>query len=94
MKFKVGDRVIILSSGETGIIIADKPNEPTSFFDLSRQISESVTTITGSSGQYRVKYDKPIKFTMGTITSALIWENNLGLDIAGIRDEKINSLLQ
>ena len=80
MKFKIGDRVIILRGGETGIII------PFSARHLSlRHLSLG--------GQYRVKYDIPKKFGIATITSSLIWENNLELDIPRIRDEKINNLL-
>ena len=75
MKFKIGDRVIILNSGETGIIIP--------FYTGNLSLG----------GQYRVKYDIPKKFGIATITSSLVWENNLELDISRIRDEKINNLL-
>ena len=90
MKFKIGDRVIILSSGETGIIIQDKS---ISSFALSRRMYASLTA--DSLGiEYRVEYDIPKKFGIATITSSLIWEKNLELDISRMRNEKLDDLLK
>ncbi len=83
MKFKIGDRVIILSSGETGIIIQDKS---ISSFALSRRMSAILTADYSLGSEYRVEYDIPKKFGIATITSSLIWENNLELDISRMRN--------
>ena len=85
MKFKVGDRVII-NKVESGTVIEPLP------IDLES------TSAARSRADYfaryvRVRYDKPKKFAQGEITSSLHRIENLELDIATIRQEKLHELL-
>lgn len=51
--------------------------------------------------RYRVRYDKPIKFSSegagtkcpGLIVSAIVWDGNIELDIARIRADKLKEIL-
>ena len=91
MKFKVGDRVII-DKVESGTVIEPLP------IDLEYKIRENTGLrsfiISGYCTRYvRVRYDKPKKFAQGEITSSLHRIENLELDIATIRQEKIYNFL-
>jgi hypothetical protein len=91
MKFKVGDRVII-DKVESGTII-----EPLTIdleIDPVPEISCTAELRSGYFARYvRVRYDKPKKFALGEITSSLHRIENLELDIATIRQEKLHKLL-
>lgn len=87
MKFKVGDRVII-DKVESGTVIEPLP------IDLEYKIRENTGLRSGYCTRYvRVRYDRPKKFAQGEITSSLHRIENLQLDIATIRQEKLHELL-
>lgn len=91
MKFKVGDRVII-DKVESGTIIEPLPIDLES--TSAARTEKTGLVIDDYFARYvRVRYDKPKKFAQGEITSSLHRIENLELDIATIRQEKLHKLL-